>query len=236
MSKLKDMTVEELAAALKAASDSHSLKRFNILHRQFERKRGIPILASHGIYLTPDLDDPETFNNERFASLFLVTWKRIPKPAKGMMLDSWKKLRNTPPRPGHLVPYISLCLSRHGWTGFPSIKEAVFASVYTPTQSILFFGPIIDRTPDQHVITIIAHELAHVYRGLEFPQKYGYPAEGREPKQEEKVADACARKWGFDMCSLYKWFRSEECENLCMCVMRKYKVKQKPEDFPDDAD
>lgn len=153
-----------------------------------------------------------------------------------MMLDNWKTLRKGPPRPGNLVPYISLCLSRNGWSGFPTLREAVFASVLTPTESILFYGPIIDRTPDQYVITIIAHELAHVYRGLEFPHKYREATEGREPKLEEKVADACASEWGFDMRSLYKWHRSDECEDLCMRVMRQYKLKQKPKDCAEEVD
>ena len=225
MTRLKDMTVDELSAALKVVSVSHKIKRSNILLRQLQRKRGIPLLASHDIYLTPNLYETETFNNERFAGLFRVTWKRIPKPARDMMLDYWKTLRKGPPRPGNLLPYISLCLSLQDWSGFPSIKEAVFASVHTPTQSILFYGPIIDRTPNQFVITVIAHELAHVYRGLDFPHKYRQVTEGREPKLEEKVADACASKWGFDMRSLYKWFRSDECDDLCIGVIRQCKLK-----------
>ncbi len=234
MSRLKDMTLDELSAALKVASGSRKIGRFKILHRQFERKRSIPILASHDIYLIPDIDAPDAFNNERFASLFRVTWRRIPKPARDMMLDSWKTLRKDPSRPSYLVPHISLCLKWHGWTGFPDLREAVFGSVITPTQSILFYGPIIDQTPEQHVMEVIAHELAHVYLGIEFLRGYGQFTEGREAKLEEKVTNACAKKWGFDMPSLYKWFRSDECEDLCMGVIRQYKLERKPEDFAKD--
>ena len=236
MTRLKDMTVDELTAALKVVSVSHKIKRSNILLRQLQRKRGIPLLASHDIYLTPDLYETETFNNERFAALFRATWKRIPKPARDMILDYWKTLRKGPPRPGNLLPYISLCLRLQDWSGFPSIKEAVFASVHTPTQSILFYGPIIDRTPDQHVIAVIAHELAHVYLGLEFPHKYWQVTKGREPKVEERVADAFASKWGFDMRSFYKWLWSAEGDDLCMGVMRQYKLKRVPGDFAGGVD
>ena len=91
-----------------------------------------------------------------------------------------------------------------------------------------------DIKSDSACMAVIAHELAHVYLGIEFLRGYGQFTEGREAKLEERVTNACAKKWGFDMRSLYKWFRSNECEDICMGVIRQYKLERKPEDFAKD--
>lgn len=134
------------------------------------RKLKVPgyyrLLPRHRIYLFAP--EPSTKEEaERFARLFVETWKRIPLRVRREMLWYWKEperragIRMRPQI--ELLPDWSGHELRRGRRGLNGTKASTSMVGY----ELRFWTKIVAVYPDELVRALIAHELAHVCQAAE---------------------------------------------------------------------
>jgi len=118
----------------------------------------LPLLSNHEItFVTDGYGDAE-----KFARIFNNTWDCLPEEHQGYLLEHWQ-LHSTPLLKYPVVQLIGwkkefMPVKRHD-TDDPDV--AAFAACTENGLQFAFWQPVMDRLPDEHAETIVAHELAH---------------------------------------------------------------------------
>jgi hypothetical protein len=141
--------------------------------------------------------------SERFARLLHGTWKRIPLWARRRILKFW---RESAWDANHTRFWLLGDFRINIATG----KHAAFGAVGHAGHMIRFHAPSIAEMPDDVVVDLIAHEMAHVTQCA-----VGFVAEscgGDMVSLEESTygerewdADMLMEDWGFDVNSIDRW-------------------------------
>jgi hypothetical protein len=149
------------------------------------------LLPRHHVYL----HSPQA-GGERFVRLFRATWGRLPCHARRRILRHWKTGGD------HLNfrPTIELLgdwAGRIGGEGLDGTKAAAGGDGH----ALRFRKDIVDAYPDDLVMDLIAHELAHI-----FGYASGWYRDGVEdPFRDEEEADALVEVWGFSSTAMDDW-------------------------------
>src|SRR5262249_45905113 len=157
----------------------------------------LPILAKHGLYLS----DWGSGNKRRFISHFRATWKRIPEYNQGVISSHWRRLQ----REHESWPNVELLSD---WSRRDP-KRGVVAYVGMEGREMRFLAPLFDRMPRAVAMSVIAHELAHVWQfgGGRMAELGG----AWETERVEADADAMMEMdWGFDPYLLSGWYKADE--------------------------
>lgn len=147
---------------------------------------------------------------ERFARLFRETWRRLPLCARRTILAYWRcePIPALPIKPD--IELLSYWPGQRRGRGLRSDKAAVYHHGY----SMKFWWKIVAAYPDNVVMDLIAHELAHVIQygvGYRDVVRDGRPVtidpDGEELSmaQVEEYADWIAQLCGFEPWSIDDW-------------------------------
>jgi hypothetical protein len=159
-----------------------------------ELKRGLRagyywrLLPRHGVHLFAPCE-----GGERFARLFIETWKRLPYLARRRILGHWKK------GPLGIGPRIHLLPD---WSGRRSRvdPDGALATTGLLGLELFFCAEAVAAYPDELVRGIVAHELAHVLQWASGCDMVGVDAEEWEMDADELVED-----WGFSATAMDEW-------------------------------
>jgi hypothetical protein len=149
------------------------------------------LLPRHDVYLFAP--GP---GGERFARLFVESWKRLPYYARRLIHQHWK--RDSPIGMTY-KPQIELV---HGWSGrgggrgLRGTKAAAGCLGY----KLVFWTKIVDAYPDELVRDLIAHELAHIFQWAR-----GWDIDRADPIECEQHADYLVEAWGFSSTEMDEW-------------------------------
>jgi hypothetical protein len=169
--------------------------------RKTVKQRGFHrLLRPHKVYLyaLPSIPEKEA---QRFARLFVETWKRIRLGPRRAILRHWRDDRKN-----HTLtfsPWIELSSSwtgqevRRGGHGLRGTK----ANTSSRGHKLRFWSKIVAVYPDNLVQDLIAHELAHVYQWATDRQPEGFD----DAMLVEEDADWLMRVWRFDLDAMDYW-------------------------------
>jgi hypothetical protein len=143
------------------------------------------------VYVWSELDP------SRFAEAFSQTWERVPKEYTQQVLSYWRTNLANPmlrTRMGLTEIRIELLST---WDKHAVDCPGSWAVTHYSGHAMDFYAPVLDSMPEQHLETLIAHELAHVY--IEACPQHRHI--NRQEAAEEVVMEL-VRIWGFDQDSL----------------------------------
>jgi len=121
----------------------------------------LPLLPEHGInFMTDGHGDAE-----KFIRVFRNTWNRLPSENRRQLLKYWQKRS----LPKFKRPHIDLANwmsdfnldERHDKGKYDDPEAAAYATCSGDGTHLAFWQPVMDQLPDEHAISLIAHELAH---------------------------------------------------------------------------
>ena len=125
------------------------------------KRAGRTRLLRHApVYLHFDCGDPS-----RFADVFRATWKRWPRRYKIAVLSYWRKQAGQQGRKwSHksFLPYIVLTTRPPSTDGIP--EDDILGCVRDAGQQMQFLSAVSTVMPEEHLATLIAHELTHVWQ------------------------------------------------------------------------
>jgi hypothetical protein len=162
-----------------------------MIKRGLKAERLRQLLPRHHVYLFAL--EP---GGERFARLFVESWKRLPYYARRLVLRHWK--RDTP-ADMTLKPQIELLSGwsgRAGGRGLSGAKAAAGGLGYR----LVFWTRIVDVYPDELVRDLIAHELAHIFQWAS-----GWNIDRADPIVCEQHANDLVEAWGFSSTEMDEW-------------------------------
>jgi hypothetical protein len=149
------------------------------------------LLHRHHVYLFA----PSGYG-ERFAWLFVETWRRLPYVARRRVLRHWKTDLGAVTQ---LSPQIDLLPDWSGRGDEPGLGGAK-AAVGGLGRQTAFWTRIIDAYPDELVRDLIAHELAHVFQWAT-----GWDIDQAGPCTCEQEAEVLVEAWGFSSTAMDDW-------------------------------
>lgn len=138
--------------------------------------------------------------DRRFARVFRQAWRKVPLSARRVTVRHWRRYRDAYAAAAALidVPLVEVLDYKSNFHRGRS-KDAVGQCDHMGTV-LAFWAPWVDRLPDEHLETLIAHELAHVYliatRPGHMQQRYS---------RAESEVYAVLSEWGFDEDSYWQW-------------------------------
>jgi hypothetical protein len=162
-------------------------------------QKQFPIAAECGIYLRPNGHG----DDRRFAGLFARVWRRIPDLEREQILSQWRRWV-TVGDDGRLEVSIAL----ENWSGLR--RQQAIGDCEYPGTILKFYGRVVDILPEELVMYVIAHELAHVvqyFHGKTLrpdPHPLG-EAVAYVNSSVEREADEIALRWGFSGKQFDKW-------------------------------
>jgi hypothetical protein len=162
----------------------------------------LPIVATSRLWL-PRLGIGD---DERFASIFRNTWKKIPLCARRMMV---KYSRSCPIRliRGLWSPWVSLVLDwKFSSRGFRHPRDLAACGRFG--HCLFFYAPVVDAMPVQHVEELVAHELAHVVNKASGDMLQTDRTQPRWNDPSEEIADEIMQTWGFDPYAMDRWLKA----------------------------
>ena len=141
-------------------------------------------------------------DDRRFARVFRETWLKLPLWVRRRMLKHWREYKAAvvclPELRRQLdVPSIEVLDDKSDWHRGPSGCAAGQTSIQGT--SLSFWAEVVDRLPDEHLQTFIAHELAHVHlmtHNCHHTDDYSLA--------ESEVSEALD-EWGFDEGAMWIW-------------------------------
>lgn len=143
---------------------------------------------------------------DRFASLFRLTWSRLPLWARREILGHWR-CGGAGGLFRHLVGRIPKIELVGGWSG----REAL-AAVRSNGHHLQFDAAVVREMPDHLVQDLIAHELAHVHQGAT-GLFYSMPLHVLEQDANELM-----EAWGFDADAMDDWLAEVGIQSRVSCV------------------
>lgn len=162
-----------------------------------------PISTWNRLYLL-SLDD----DAPRFAGIFKYTWTKIPSQARRRMVKHWRTD----------MPPIPIANPRIELDDFQD-RAGVVATAALHGNKLWFFATAIKAVPDEYVVYLIAHELAHVYQIATATISLGT----QKTKSVERDADILLLEWGFDVPRAYRLWNNfcDQNRNLHRYIMGK---------------
>ena len=171
-----------------------------------------PILPRSGLYYVSHVDGREVA--DRFAEQFAATWRRIPIGARRRVLHYWRTF-DFGIVPLMAIPTIELSPCWATRQNGTIIKQPLGFCTAIGTM-LRFWEPAVRLLPDDHLHTLIAHELGHVFLkavGQNDPS-YGSKSEADNAFGEEIDVYETIMDWGFDDDALDAWVRSDAPEAI----------------------
>jgi hypothetical protein len=192
-----------MPAAIKIPSPNGQLaispEEYQSYREQRKRLRAegvmFPLLPRHGIYLFAPHG-----GGERFAQLFVETWRRLPLRVRRRVLKHW----STDPFPYQLFkPSIELLA---GWSSRDRGRglRGTWGCSSHHGHTVRFWTRIVAAFPDHLVQDLIAHELAHVDQWAA-----GWDLNEMDPFEVEEAADWMVENWGFSATAMDEWAREQ---------------------------
>ncbi len=143
----------------------------------------LPLLPRHGVRLRAF----DTDQGERFAAVFAATWRRLPLYARRSLLRHWRApddlcfalVGHQSPR-FEIVPFLSRCDDPDA-LGLCRFKGHKFQ----------FQADAVALLPDEHLATLIAHELCHGYM-------FSVERLAADADSEDFVREINGIEWDFD--------------------------------------
>jgi hypothetical protein len=149
-------------------------------------------------------------DEDRFAEVFRLTWRRIPLGARRSLLKHWRESRSDlDRREGTPSPHIAL---RREWIQ----REPLTLGCWKPkSMHILFYAPVVDTMPVEVLVSLIAHEIGHAYleaihhESMFLSRKFEEEiASGKCRNPQEDVVFEILLEWGIDEQPYHDWQNS----------------------------
>ena len=144
----------------------------------------LPLVPRAGIYLPPF----GCGDDARFARLFRATWALLPLADRRRLLKYWRLL-------GVKIELLSMWPS---WDA--NDPDGCFGQCGQYGWELRFWADAVDHMPEEHVMTLIAHELFHACLWA--------MGEPDLAKDEAFVRDNVSSDWNFDESALDEWIEA----------------------------
>jgi hypothetical protein len=169
--------------------------------------RGFRLIPGCPVLLTARWPEDRAADS-RFISVFRDTWRRLPSPARRRILHYW---RTDPLREYTRGPVSPLFELMTDLSEFEKDSANVIGMCSRRGHEVRFRTPIIDRMPDDHLATVVAHELAHVFHYASGDPTHT-PPEGESELEGmlrqmrgEVLVKQMTEAWGFSEKGLDRW-------------------------------